>query len=365
MVAAPLSIKLRCASWQQLSTIYKRDLSRSAMFLKSGNPPALGTLVRIDLTLPSESMIVLNGVVSEHVGPGGMNGRGPGVDIKLATIPQSAMWLIETALAAQKDSRNPPATRATEPAADASADDGRDVADAEDELVGALGAELESLSRLNPFQVLGVGYEVTDEEVRAAFGELTKRYHPDRYARYPSSELKRLAAEIFIIIRDAYRKIGDEDDPRPGPRPARATTGATRGADRAPTSRAPPPRPRSRAHPSRAPPPRPRSPAVRCHARCRCRARAPRRRVRCRPAPRRRRRRRAPPRSRRRTPSARRSWWRRRPPSPRTAPASTSPASRRCSTTASSTPRSRRTGSTPRPIPAIAPPAPASTSPRA
>jgi hypothetical protein len=43
MVAEPLSIKLRCASWQQLSTIYKRDLSRSAMFLKSANPPPLGT----------------------------------------------------------------------------------------------------------------------------------------------------------------------------------------------------------------------------------------------------------------------------------------------------------------------------------
>ena len=77
MVTAPLSIKLRCASWQQLSTIYKRDLSRSAMFLKSGTPPAIGTPVRIDLTLPSESMIVLNGVVSEHIGAGGMQGSLP------------------------------------------------------------------------------------------------------------------------------------------------------------------------------------------------------------------------------------------------------------------------------------------------
>ena len=59
-MAAPLSIKLRCASWQQLSAIYKRDLSRSAMFLRSASPPPLGTAVRIDLTLPSDSMIVLS-----------------------------------------------------------------------------------------------------------------------------------------------------------------------------------------------------------------------------------------------------------------------------------------------------------------
>ncbi len=234
MVAEPLSIKLRCASWQQLSTIYKRDLSRSAMFLKSASPPPLGTPVRIDLTLPSASMIVLTGTVSEHVAVGGLGGRGPGIDIKLATIPQSAMWLIETALAAQSattpggapsgSTAPPPIAGAptTAPATgpslressrdlsrESGVDEGRDLVNAETELVAALGAELVALSRLNPFQVLGVGYEVTDDEVRAAFGDLTKRYHPDRYARYTSVQLRSLASEIFIIVRDAYRKIGD------------------------------------------------------------------------------------------------------------------------------------------------------------
>lgn len=247
MVAEPLSIKLRCASWQQLSTIYKRDLSRSAMFLKSASPPPLGTPVRIDLTLPSASMIVLTGTVSEHVAPGGLGGRGPGIDIKLATIPQSAMWLIETALAAQSatapagaapGSTAPPpiagapaaapGPSARDSARESGLDDGRDLVNAESELIAALGAELVALSRLNPFQVLGVGYEVTDDEVRAAFGELTKRYHPDRYARYTSVQLRSLASEIFIIVRDAYRKIGDAT--------ARAQTAASLG--RAPAPRA-------------------------------------------------------------------------------------------------------------------------------
>ena len=74
-MAAPISIKLRCASWQQLSTIYKRDLARGAIFLRSANPPALGTAVRIDLTLPTESMIVLSGTIHEHVPEGGLGGR--------------------------------------------------------------------------------------------------------------------------------------------------------------------------------------------------------------------------------------------------------------------------------------------------
>jgi hypothetical protein len=217
-LAGPISIKLRCSSWAQLSTIYKRDLSRGAIFLRTPKPPPIGTMVKIDMTLPSESMIVLSGVIVEHVGEGGMSGRGPGVDIKLATIPQSAMWLIETALASHKPAEpvKPPASEPAKPTGragsivDAGLDDSADLADAETELVAALGAELASLQKLNPFQLLGVGYEVGDNEVRAAFGELTRRYHPDRYAKYPSLELRRYAAEIFILIRDAYRKLDSD-----------------------------------------------------------------------------------------------------------------------------------------------------------
>jgi hypothetical protein len=76
--------------------------------------------------------------------------------------------------------------------------------------VRALEAEAESLRKLNPILVLGVGYETTDADVRAAFGELTKRYHPDRFVRYQSQKLRQIAAEIFILIRDAYRRLADE-----------------------------------------------------------------------------------------------------------------------------------------------------------
>jgi tetratricopeptide (TPR) repeat protein len=102
------------------------------------------------------------------------------------------------------------------------------VSAAEQDLIKALVSEAESLKKLNPFLVLGVGYEATDSEVRAAFGELTKRYHPDRFARYESHELRQVAAEIFILIRDAYRKLDDAvaraqvlhslGKPAPGPR---------------------------------------------------------------------------------------------------------------------------------------------------
>ena len=107
MATGPLSIKLRCASWQQLATIYKRDLSRGTMFLKAGSPPPIGTEVRIDLTLPSASVIVLTGVVDQHVTD---PQRGEGVELKLAPIPASSVWMIESALASEVKRRDTPAT---------------------------------------------------------------------------------------------------------------------------------------------------------------------------------------------------------------------------------------------------------------
>ena len=214
MAGAGLSIKLRCASWQQLATIYRRDLSRGSMFLKASQQPPIGTLVRIDLELPSASVIELSGVIVKHVTD---PQKGSGVDLKLEPLPTKSVWMIESALAADSKVRADQASKSggpAEPQASTSGpirqiDEGSDVASAEDELLAALEAEAESLRKLNPFLVLGVGYETTDADVRAAFGELTKRYHPDRYARYQSPKLRQIAAEIFILIRDAYRKLAD------------------------------------------------------------------------------------------------------------------------------------------------------------
>src|SRR5437762_4636035 len=93
-----LSIKLRCASWQQLATIYQRDLSKGTMFLKASQPPPIGTPIRIDLMLPSASVIELTGVIEQHV----TDQRGAGVELKLAPIADGSIWLIESALASEQ-----------------------------------------------------------------------------------------------------------------------------------------------------------------------------------------------------------------------------------------------------------------------
>jgi len=270
MAEGALSIKLRCASWPQLATIYKRDLSHGTMFLRAATPPPVGTPVRIDLTLPSATVIVLAGVVTSHIND---PQRGSGVELKLEPIPTGSVWLIESALASEHKRLATPSQGTSALSAHQMSGltpalgDSADVTAAEQDLIKALVSEAESLKKLNPFLVLGVGYEATDGEVRGAFGELTKRYHPDRFARYESDELRQLAAEIFILIRDAYRRLGDAGaraqvlhslgKPAAGPR-------AVAAPQRAPAT-VPPPRINQRTPPqlpSLAPPPLPPPPPI-------------------------------------------------------------------------------------------------------
>lgn len=53
----------------------------------------------------------------------------------------------------------------------------------------------------NPYEVLGVKEGASEEEIKQAYRELVKKYHPDRYADNP---LKELAEEKMREINEAY-----------------------------------------------------------------------------------------------------------------------------------------------------------------
>src|SRR5215470_13064033 len=197
MASQPLAIKLRCATWGQVAAIHARDLKRGKLFLKTQTPIALGREVRVDLVLPSGSVASLEGRVAHVIPPGE---RTAGAELVLTKVPPSTLYLIESAL---KAAAAKPAEEEAAPVEESS------TSDAERDLVSALEEELRGLRQMNPFQVLGLAAETTDDAVRQAFIELSKKYHPDLFARFQSERGRQLASEIFVTIRDAYRKIAD------------------------------------------------------------------------------------------------------------------------------------------------------------
>lgn len=59
---------------------------------------------------------------------------------------------------------------------------------------------------MDPYKVLGISSDATDEEVKKAYRELSRKYHPDANANNP---LKDLAEEKFKEVQAAYSQIMD------------------------------------------------------------------------------------------------------------------------------------------------------------
>ena len=59
----------------------------------------------------------------------------------------------------------------------------------------------------NPYDVLGISKNSSDEQVKEAYRNLARKYHPDNYADNPLSDL---AGEKMQEINDAYDQIMNE-----------------------------------------------------------------------------------------------------------------------------------------------------------
>ena len=86
----------------------------------------------------------------------------------------------------------------------------------------------------DPYQVLGVPSTATDEEVKKAYRNLAKKYHPDNYHDDPLADL---AQEKMKEINEAYEEIQNQAPPAMATEPTAAAMAAPTAAT-APTATA-------------------------------------------------------------------------------------------------------------------------------
>ena len=60
---------------------------------------------------------------------------------------------------------------------------------------------------MDPYKVLGVTPQTSDDDVKRAYRELARKYHPDNYVNNPLADL---AEEKFKEVQQAYQQIMQE-----------------------------------------------------------------------------------------------------------------------------------------------------------
>ena len=74
----------------------------------------------------------------------------------------------------------------------------------------SLQALLDSYAGADHFKVLGVGRDATPAQVKVAYFQLAKAYHPDTVAVEATPPVRKLCADLFSRIGEAWGVLGDE-----------------------------------------------------------------------------------------------------------------------------------------------------------
>lgn len=82
-----------------------------------------------------------------------------------------------------------------------------DVSEYERDVFLYLDGELRRMRECAAYEVLGVDESAGVAAIRAAYFELTKRFHPDLFARYRSRAILHMSQELFIHINKAYDRM--------------------------------------------------------------------------------------------------------------------------------------------------------------
>lgn len=79
----------------------------------------------------------------------------------------------------------------------------------EKETAGADSQPAESRGRKDPYTVLQVERDASPEEIKQAYRELARKYHPDKI-QHLGEEFRKLAEKRFKEIEEAYRKLASK-----------------------------------------------------------------------------------------------------------------------------------------------------------
>lgn len=208
MAAAPRTLHVRCATWEQVHTFYTRKLRHGRVLsMKVPFTEEVGASITLGLELPNGLVIAIDGRV-QRSSPveGSADGSKTWIEIELYGFTDDVIQRIKDMAAGSQEIAVPPPP--------APAPERRSVPvlpselpDDERLLFQHLSAELRRLRQLPVHEVLGVAFDAGPDEIRRGWMQLVRKQHPDLVARRNAPAISHLAEELTIVANRAYDRL--------------------------------------------------------------------------------------------------------------------------------------------------------------
>lgn len=249
---APRSLVLKCPTWDHVESFYARKVKDGGeLSARVPFQPDKGEIITLALELPDQLVIAIDAEVEQSVPAS--DGKKSAVRLRVVGLTGAVRGRLEALVAEARRERDEAAALGARARHASSAPSGAARArrsssvppphvptgetippppvpvDAPvDELVappiapsadrvpadartvfGELQTALQRMREASAHDVLGVRWDAGASEIRRAYFELTKRLHPDAFARHRSPAIQQLARDVFIHVNRAYDRMRD------------------------------------------------------------------------------------------------------------------------------------------------------------
>lgn len=202
-MSAPRTLRVKCASWDQVESFYLRKLRRGrSVTIRVPFVPTIGDPIAVGLELPNDLVVVVDGTIT---GSHPVGDDRAAIDIDLHGLSPEVVDRLETLVADGRAAAGLPGVEDRPPSIPPTEMPRRD--DPAHALVVQLDGELRRLRQLAVHEVLGVPWDASAVEVRTAWRQLCQRYHPDALASHGSAAVAHLGEELMILANRAYDRM--------------------------------------------------------------------------------------------------------------------------------------------------------------
>jgi uncharacterized protein (TIGR02266 family) len=213
-VQAQLPVQVSCDTWADFVDLYTKDISHGGMFIQSTSAPPLYSKVTVVLKLPGEvAELMLPAEVVHIVAAERRSGSNEkqGFGVHLGDLDDETRRAVEALVQHAQDQADEEEGGGflLEAVHDLSSGVATEMASGDEyQLIMELREELATFKELDDFDVLGLQGTESVNDVRTAFFQTTKQWHPDKYQR-AGPEVRSLATQIFIRIKEAYQNLSN------------------------------------------------------------------------------------------------------------------------------------------------------------